>query len=84
MPAAHTPPATQPLKNSVRLNGTGHHALKNWNEDDCKENQSKTSHKLLHALRLRTVGIEKSYAKTDTASYIFTKAPIKPLKNGTK
>ena len=48
MPAAHTPPATQPLKNSVRLNGTGHHALKNRNEDDCKENQSKTSHKLFY------------------------------------
>lgn len=34
--------------------------------------------------RFRTVGIEKLYAKTDTTSYIFTKAPIKPLKNGTK
>ena len=48
MPAAHTPPATQPLKNSVRLNGTCHHAFKNRNEDDCKENQSKTSHELFY------------------------------------
>ena len=68
MPAAHTPPATQPLKNSVRLNGTCHHALKNRNEDDCKENQSKTSHQLLHALRFRTwVVIAVTFKEVDNA-----------------
>ena len=48
-----------------------HHTLKNRNEDNSEEDQTKTSHELLHALRLRTVAVKKfsrKHCKTGTAS----------------
>ena len=46
-------------------------SLKNRNEDNSEQNQTKTSHELLHALRLTTVGIKKfsrKHCQTGTAS----------------
>ena len=63
----------------TRLHRTRHHTLKNRYENDSEEDQIKTSHKLLHALRLTTVGIEKfsiKHCKTGTASYFFMKIQI--------
>ena len=45
--------------------------LEDRNEDNRKEDQTKTSHKLLHALGFTTVGIKKfsdKHCKTGTAS----------------
>ena len=43
---------------------TCHHGFENRNEDNSEQDQTKTSHKLLHALALRTVGIEKFQVTT--------------------
>ena len=53
------------------LYSTCHHIFKNRYKNDSKEDKSKTSHKLLHTLRLTTVGIKKfsdKHCKTGTAS----------------
>lgn len=39
----------------VRSHRTRHHVLENRDEDDRKQDQTKTSHELLHALALRTM-----------------------------